>query len=185
MILKLNQRATGMLNLLLRSPEFLPINDVRPELKPYAGKDLTAARQIAALKTWLEKRVFDQPGDKFPKYKEVGLKKGGVDRLKEMVVYYERLAGLPALSEMYCKLKDALDGKAYEEEDLYEEEDSEEEEPEAEKAKDSKETPPAPEPSPAPASEAPPVAQALPSAEAAAVPAPEAAAVPQQEAATT
>ncbi len=113
-----NQKSIIFLNNILRNQNALGLHLLgKSGDQHYRTKDNTGARQILSLQKWIEKEVDEFKGAKeIPEdwTKELGLKKVYVDRLIEMLDHYKDLGNLPATMEFYWHLRDALEGRKFE-----------------------------------------------------------------------
>lgn len=114
----LNQKSFVYLNHLLRNPGALGLHLLgKNQDAQYRTKDNTGARQVLSLQKWIAKEVEEFKGkNEIPDdwSKTLGLKKVYVDRLIEMLDHYKELGNCPEKMEFYWQLRDALEGRKFE-----------------------------------------------------------------------
>lgn len=123
MHLCLDRSALRLLDRMIRNPGTLGLQEVGPQFQQWRAKDEAGAKEILRLQKWLEMKVFERVSEdafKIPEKWEGGLPQTYVDRLLEVVKYYEPLGFLPAHVQDYFNLRNALEGKTGEDKALTE-----------------------------------------------------------------
>lgn len=114
MHLKFERAALRLLDRMVRNPRDLALQEVSPQFQQWRPKDEAGARQLFHLQKWLEKKVFEKVSDevfRIPETWEGGLPQVYVDRLLEIVKYYESLGFLASYVQDYFSLLNSLQGK--------------------------------------------------------------------------
>jgi len=106
--IKLDQDTVFMLYSMLKDPTLLST----PPMQPYKAQDLPAALEVVSLIQFLEKKLITLEGQKalFREW-EGNLTQAAVNRLRDIVKYYEPVGTLSVNCKAYTKLVYALIGK--------------------------------------------------------------------------
>jgi hypothetical protein len=129
MKLKFDRQALWILDQMVRVPQAAEfqrdIFAVNPPhgMKQWAAKDMAAARQIRHVQSWLKEKVLEKKSEDILGYPEswVGeLPKNYVQRILDIVKYYEPLGMLAGRTEAWLSLLDSLEGKTGEDEEAIE-----------------------------------------------------------------
>ena len=114
---KVNRVSAPFLNNLLRNVHALGTHFLGiPNFPHYKAKDKAGARQILSLQRWIGQELKELDGKEIPEgwTKELTLQKTYVDRLLDMLDHYKDLGQMAGTMEFYWQLRDALEGKNFE-----------------------------------------------------------------------
>lgn len=114
---KVNRISAPFLNNLLRNVHALGTHLLGiPNFPHYKAKDKGGARQILSLQRWISQELKEVDGKEIPEgwFKELSLQKTYVDRLIDMLDHYKDLGQMAGTMEFYWQLRDALEGKNFE-----------------------------------------------------------------------